>query len=259
MRATFCLLVVSALASLAGADTNVSGAIAANTTWMKANSPYRVTGAVTVNTGVTLTIEPGVDVLFDADVQFVVQGRLQAVGTETDSIRFIKGTAADWRGIRISGGDTSIIAYARICGGNARGDAPDGYGGGLHVSDAGTRVGVVNSVMYGNYAKYGGGACSDYGAALTMTNCTVSKNTAGDAGGGVYVSDARTRVGMVSSVISGNGAQGGGGVFRREGGPPHGDIFKAKPRRRRNEHLDTRVAPGPVGLFCFGEPTRSAS
>jgi len=44
------------------AATNVSGTISTNTTWTAANSPYVMTGNVTVNAGVTLTIEPGVTV-----------------------------------------------------------------------------------------------------------------------------------------------------------------------------------------------------
>ena len=45
--------------------------------------------------------------LFDADVQFVVNGVLDAVGTPTDSIRFLKATADEWGGLRIAGGGTS--------------------------------------------------------------------------------------------------------------------------------------------------------
>ncbi len=45
--------------------TTVSGDVG-TATWTAANSPYRVTGAVHVPAGSTLTIEPGVDVLFDA-------------------------------------------------------------------------------------------------------------------------------------------------------------------------------------------------
>ena len=44
------------------ASTPVSGAITLDTTWTKANSPYMLTGTVTVNSGVTLTIEPGATV-----------------------------------------------------------------------------------------------------------------------------------------------------------------------------------------------------
>lgn len=82
--------------------TVVSGTIVTQR-WVKASSPYRVTGAITIPSGNTLTIGPGVDVLFNADVQFIVQGRLQAVGTETDTIRFVRGTASEWGGIFYAG------------------------------------------------------------------------------------------------------------------------------------------------------------
>src|SRR5208337_5359065 len=39
--------------------TNVNGTINSDTTWTKANSPYNLTGPVTVDPGVTLSIEPG--------------------------------------------------------------------------------------------------------------------------------------------------------------------------------------------------------
>ena len=66
------LLTVSALAMVFGpglfasaaSATDVSGVISSNTTWTLANSPYLATGYVTVNAGVTLTIEPGTVVKF---------------------------------------------------------------------------------------------------------------------------------------------------------------------------------------------------
>ena len=39
---------------------SVSGTITEDTTWTAANSPYTLTGHITVDSGVTLTIEPGV-------------------------------------------------------------------------------------------------------------------------------------------------------------------------------------------------------
>ena len=63
---------------------NVSGVVE-TTTWQAAESPYRVIDTVRVAAGNLLTIEAGVDVLFDADVPFIVDGRIRAVGTESDS------------------------------------------------------------------------------------------------------------------------------------------------------------------------------
>ncbi len=101
--------------------TNVSGVIATNATWTPAGSPYIVVGDITIDSGYTLTIQPGVQVLVDGNYNFYVDGKLIAVGTITDSIRFTsnKTTPAmvNWRGIslRVKGkNDTSIIKYTYV-------------------------------------------------------------------------------------------------------------------------------------------------
>ena len=53
---------------LAQSGTNVSGIISQDTTWTKANSPINFIGDVTVENGVTLTIEAGVQVEFTQHV-----------------------------------------------------------------------------------------------------------------------------------------------------------------------------------------------
>ena len=50
-------------------------------TWSESDSPYRVVGEIAVPAGETLTIEPGVDVLFAVDVPFRVEGALHTRGT----------------------------------------------------------------------------------------------------------------------------------------------------------------------------------
>ena len=68
--------------------TDVQGTIITHTTWILAESPYVVTGDVIVNPDITLTIEPGVMVAFDGDYAIYVNGTLDAIGTDTDPIRF---------------------------------------------------------------------------------------------------------------------------------------------------------------------------
>ena len=108
-----------------------SGAITVNTTWEKAKSPYLVTGDVTVNSGVTLSIEPGVQVRFQpiSDDQsggddlnrseLRVAGILRAIGTATDSIVFTSNAevpaAGDWYGIRVyDSGSKVIMKYSQV-------------------------------------------------------------------------------------------------------------------------------------------------
>jgi len=93
------------------ADTNtpnatripVGGLITTNTVWRLANSPYLVTNSLLVQTGVTLTIEAGVDVLFNGPYKIQVEGALIAIGQPAQPIRFTSAQSnpqpGDWTGI----------------------------------------------------------------------------------------------------------------------------------------------------------------
>jgi len=69
------------------ASTPVGGIITSDTTWTDTNSPYTLTGSVTVNPGVTLTIEPGVTVDLSS-YTIMIGGTLNATGTSNNKIIF---------------------------------------------------------------------------------------------------------------------------------------------------------------------------
>lgn len=75
-----------ARASSAAPQTQVCGKLTSDTEWTAANSPYEVTCDVPVPSGVTLTIDPGVDVEFDFGTRLQVGGKLVANGTATAGI-----------------------------------------------------------------------------------------------------------------------------------------------------------------------------
>jgi hypothetical protein len=84
------------------ADTPVAGTLHEDTTWTAANSPYRVTGLLTVPVNVTLTIESGVTVKADPAGKIVIHGRLAAEGTPEAPIRFTRYASAGstwWQGL----------------------------------------------------------------------------------------------------------------------------------------------------------------
>ena len=69
------------------------GTIRTNTTWDLAGSPYRIEGNVTVEVGpqaVTLTIQAGVEILFDGPYSLITGGasRIDAIGTAPRPILF---------------------------------------------------------------------------------------------------------------------------------------------------------------------------
>jgi len=111
--------------------TDVQGTIITHTTWILAESPYVVTGDVIVNPDITLTIEPGVMVAFDGDYAIYVNGTLDAIGTDTDPIRFTSHkdspSPGDWGMIDFrEQSKYSVLQHAVIeYGGNA---SKVGYG-----------------------------------------------------------------------------------------------------------------------------------
>jgi parallel beta-helix repeat protein len=96
----------------ASAAVYVSGDITTNTTWKAVNSPYIIVGDVLVDNGTTLTIEPGVSVLFDGKYSIVVNGTLNASGTMSNPILFTSNQSmpnkGDWNRIRLHGKNNTL-------------------------------------------------------------------------------------------------------------------------------------------------------
>jgi hypothetical protein len=72
------------------ATTNVTGIIATDTTWTKANSPYSLTGNVLISNGATLTIEAGVTVNLN-NYYILVNGTLSSRGVPSNLININGG------------------------------------------------------------------------------------------------------------------------------------------------------------------------
>jgi hypothetical protein len=163
---------------------NVSG------TWTSENSPYHVLGEITVPNDSTLTIEPGVEVVFMGHHKFNVQGRLLAVGTQQDTIRFrAADTQTGWHGIRFDGtastNDTSKIIYCVLRNGKANtGSGFDRCGGAILIREF-DRVLLSNCLLDSNMQSgegwypipEAGPAIYIYHASPVITNSMFSHHT----------------------------------------------------------------------------------
>jgi len=99
-------------------QTEISGGINQNTIWTKNNSPYVITSNTVIFGENTLTIEPGVIVKFDNDVQLRIQGSLIAEGTETENIIFTSNSLnpnkSSWKEINLEFMAKLTLDYTKI-------------------------------------------------------------------------------------------------------------------------------------------------
>lgn len=201
-----------------GAATEVSGAITSDTTWTLSNSPYIVVGDVVVNSGITLTIEPGVVVKYNSS-NLQINGTLIARGTSNDPIVFTSNkttpVTGDWGYIFFddSSTDATYDVNGNYMGGSILEYCLVEYAGGVSVSDNGA-VRMNNAHPFINYCiirnnKASGIMAWDMTEPLKITNNTISNNIAPNSGGGIYVSGGTTTI--YNNTIINNKAGGGGG------------------------------------------------
>jgi parallel beta-helix repeat protein len=103
--------------------TYFSGPINLDTVWTLVDSPFVISGDVIINPGVTLTIEPAVQVRFGGNFSLIVEGNLIADGRQTQEINFTSNSpdAQYWGTILLNNADSyaslsnCMIEYA-TCG-----------------------------------------------------------------------------------------------------------------------------------------------
>lgn len=113
-----CILITSLLCGKSThAQTIIPGLINTDVTWTLAQSPYLVGSNVLINANAKVTVEPGVTIRFDQGTEILLRGKIEALGTEQDSIYFIpNGTTTNpdqkyWEGIRF---DNTIGASIKL-------------------------------------------------------------------------------------------------------------------------------------------------
>lgn len=186
-------------------STPVCSSIVTNTTWLAISSPFVIcnNASIAIAQGVTLTIEPGVEVQFGSNSRLNANGTLSAIGTASAPITFtgVVTTPGSWQGIGVFGTlnatnrsvfDHVVIEYAGI---NVS------SGSQLHLEHA--AVTLKNSLL--RHGKQHG----VYGAAKGMADIfdTAFEDHPGYA---VYFSDGVVNPVLRRLTASGNGTDGVG-------------------------------------------------
>ena len=194
-------------------QTVAGGPITADTTW--ASDTVFVHCDVDIADGATLTIDPGVVVMFMDSFRIKVEGRLLAQGTAADSIHFIPRSGL-WGGLRFDtidvSNDSSIVDYAVIR------NAGKQFGGGIWFNWTNI-VRISNSTIIDCQASINGGAIAiDNGSPVIRKN-NIQRNTASGLGGGIFTYTF-CQSNIQDNVFSENQAADGGGLFIGFGGTP---------------------------------------
>jgi len=145
------------------ATTDITSNITVNTTWTAASSTYLIKGDIVINSGVTLTIEPGTVIKFENSwAALYVNGTLDAQGTEASPIYFTSykddvrdDTNRDGSATTPSSGDWSFIKVGQY----------------------------ATTTLNHTVVRYGGGNYYDYmlynyyGGTLTVLNSIVASSS----------------------------------------------------------------------------------
>lgn len=188
------------------AQTNVSGVISSNTTWNTSGSPYVLTGSILIPTGVTLSINPGVQVVLNGNFKILNYGSLKALGSATDSINFTLGVNVNkWGGIRIesagSTNDSTIIQYCKFKNAVAPGGTEIDGGAIFSLNTDKLRVSHSSfsecsaDVSYTHPSLGGkGGAIAIINGSIEIANCTFRNCDGNVQGGAIYSSYSTTHI-----------------------------------------------------------------
>jgi hypothetical protein len=233
------------------AATNVCGTIIADTTWTKANSPYVLTCSIFVMSGVTLTIEPGVEVRFNGNYSIEIDGTFIAQGTPAAPISFGGPDSQYWGYIYFRDGSTdaeydaegqylsgSIMQYCTVKYAGAAAIANNGalrllnahpfidhctirnnIAKGIRAWGLTKTLKIHNNTITNNLDSASGGGIYLYQstypspnpAVSSIFNNTISYNETSGGGGGVYLGG--TEIDFLKNVVTHNKAVDGGGIY----------------------------------------------
>ncbi len=173
---------------------------------------YLVVGQIRIDSTDRLTVEPGANFYFNGNYDFLINGVLNAAGTEDDSIIFtVANPDSCWKGIHFSNtADTSLLSFCYVSCCSIPMSAP---GGALTAFN--TRLRISQCTFTDNFRYQDGGAMHLDSAWAEITGCNISGNIVNFNGGGIYIYESQC---LISDCLIDNNqimenATGGGGIY----------------------------------------------
>ncbi len=182
--------------------------------WSASQSPYKIGGPVLVPIGSTLTIEPGVEVLYNGPWVLTVQGAIEANGTDSDRISF---------GPVVPGVETGNIFLDSNVPGSSTFNACDFTGFNLSSDDLSYSHGaaieaylsyditISNCNFTDNFSDDEGGALALVVSSAMISDCTFTGNASTNLGGAIFTQ--RSDVDLIRCLFAGNSSQAGTSIY----------------------------------------------
>jgi len=207
MKCTITISIILILTHLLIAETKVPGGTIDGQIWQPENSPYLITGDITIE---NLNIQGGVEIIFTDNYKFEVNGIFQAEGFYGDSIYFKPDTLNQdgWEGIKFK--NTSVfssLAYCQIEGAVGAGIIVDqvnpaisncriihNKGDGIRIKDA--SIEIKHCIISNNTNN---GIFLD-GSEISASNTIISRN----AVNGIHSQNNRDAIILLNTVIAHN-------------------------------------------------------
>ena len=184
---TIISLLILCLSSVTFYSQTIINAGYANGIWTQSNSPYYITGDITVANDSTLIIEPGVSIIFQGHYQFFNFRKAYCCWHHpmTPLIFTTNSSSMGWAGIKFNNtlvsNDSSLFKYCRI----EYSKAPGGNNslGGAFYFYIYSKVEISNCLITHCYASQQGGAIfCDYNSSPAITKNTFLENSSNSAG-----------------------------------------------------------------------------
>lgn len=158
-------------------------------------------------TGSTITFRNVTSPITLTTAELSISKDLTITGPGANLLTVMRSTAGATPSFRIFNVASGIVNISGLTISNGNGGA--GFGGGILYATSSTLT-VTNSTVSGNSAAAGAGIGNSIGGTLNIINSTISVNLGGNLGGGGIFSGSGV-LNVTSSTISGNTASDGGG------------------------------------------------